>query len=98
VEIVTLRLRAWIATAAPKITSPTKTRPKGAKSNFGKVMFEARMQEARVAERASLVPGRKHSGPAIVTEYSATTVVSPDWSFGIDQAENLILEKKKQAT
>jgi N-methylhydantoinase A len=96
VEIVTLRLRAWIATAAPKITSPT--RPKGAKSNFGKVMLEARMQEARIAERASLVPGRKHSGPAIVTEYSGTTVVPPEWSFGIDRAENLILEKEKQAT
>jgi N-methylhydantoinase A/oxoprolinase/acetone carboxylase beta subunit len=36
--------------------------------------------------------GRKYSGPAIVTEYSATTVVPPGRSFWLDKTGNLMIE------
>jgi N-methylhydantoinase A/oxoprolinase/acetone carboxylase beta subunit len=35
--------------------------------------------------------GRKFAGPAIVTEYSATTVVPPKAVYFLDDATNLII-------
>jgi N-methylhydantoinase A len=96
VEIVTVRLRAWIKTEAPKIASgarKTSTQAKPAESTS--VTFGGREVKANVLDRSRLVPGNKHSGPAIITEYSATTVVPPRWKFHIDKSENLILEQMK---
>jgi len=42
------------------------------------------------------MPGKKYSGPAIVTEYSATTVVAPNWKFHIDKSGSLILEQRNR--
>jgi N-methylhydantoinase A/oxoprolinase/acetone carboxylase beta subunit len=36
--------------------------------------------------------GKRLRGPAIITEYSATTVVPPGLSFHKDQAGNLLIE------
>jgi N-methylhydantoinase A/oxoprolinase/acetone carboxylase beta subunit len=35
---------------------------------------------------------RRYSGPAIVTEYSATTVILPRLGFYVDRAANLVIE------
>jgi hypothetical protein len=35
---------------------------------------------------------RKLNGPAVITEYSATTVIPPDKKFWVDTAENLIIQ------
>ena len=42
--------------------------------------------------RDALPAGKKYSGPAVITEYSATTVVPPGVSFGRDLVGNLIIE------
>jgi hypothetical protein len=34
-------------------------------------------------------------GPAIVTEYSATSLIPPDWSCLVDRNGNLILEPRR---
>ena len=44
--------------------------------------------------REALRPGNQIVGPAIVTEFSATTVVPPDFSAVVDAYQNLILTKK----
>ena len=36
--------------------------------------------------------GRKYSGPTIITEYSATTVVPGGRRFWLDKWENLLIE------
>jgi N-methylhydantoinase A/oxoprolinase/acetone carboxylase beta subunit len=41
--------------------------------------------------RDKIRPGRKYSGPAIITEYSATTIVPPGKRFYIDRAGNLLV-------
>jgi N-methylhydantoinase A/oxoprolinase/acetone carboxylase beta subunit len=38
-----------------------------------------------------LKPGKTYSGPAIITEYSATTVIPPKTRFLLDAAANLIV-------
>jgi N-methylhydantoinase A len=43
-------------------------------------------------DRARLVPGHHFVGPAVVFEYSATTLVPPGWRGRVDRYENLILE------
>jgi N-methylhydantoinase A len=44
--------------------------------------------------RESLRPGATLEGPAVVAEYSATTLVPPGWSARIDAWDCLVLERK----
>jgi len=92
VEVVTLRLRARIA-------SP---RPPAARAQAGKrgpdaaprapVLFDGRRRPTPIRERTQLVPEKLYTGPAVVTEYSATTVVPPGMRFRLDRAGNLVIE------
>jgi N-methylhydantoinase A len=55
------------------------------------VIFEGKKQETKIHSRDVLRPGQKYSGPAIITEYSATTVIPPGKTFQLDSARNLIV-------
>ncbi|MGH9392597.1 MAG: hypothetical protein ACRD1E_00365 [Terriglobales bacterium] len=44
--------------------------------------------------RERLRAGDRFRGPAVVTEYSATTVVPPGWRARVDGWGNLILEAR----
>lgn len=93
VEIVTLRLRASVKTtthvgisgagrASAKIDEPpSEKRP---------VLFGDKKLSTNIYSRDALLPRKRYAGPAIVTEYSATTVIPPGWRFYIDRAANLI--------
>jgi N-methylhydantoinase A len=50
---------------------------------------------ATIYNRAELLAGNRLPGPAIVTEYSATTLVPPEWSGRVDAIGNLILEPRR---
>lgn len=50
--------------------------------------------EAKLMARQSLVPGAPILGPAIITEYSATTFVAGDWGVEVDEFGNLLLRKR----
>jgi len=90
VEIVTLRLRARLASPPlPRLLAPQPIR---AKREIARVVFHGRAHRAVVLERAALVPGRSYAGPAIVTEYSATTAVPPGMRFGVDRVGNLVIQ------
>jgi N-methylhydantoinase A len=54
------------------------------------VLFEGKKQETKIYSRDTLQPGKHYPGPAIITEYSATTVIPPGRHFRIDRAGNLI--------
>lgn len=93
VEIVNIRLRSWIETAPPAIRSYAAKHPSSEK-------FAKRKPNDRVVhERSSLKPGKNYPGPALVTEYSGTTVVPSGWQFEVDKIGNMILQpKEKRAT
>jgi N-methylhydantoinase A len=55
------------------------------------VWFDGRRRETAIHERSQLVPGRRYAGPAVVAEYSATTVVPPGMRFHLDQTGNLLI-------
>jgi len=92
VELVTLRLRARMKTGSPKAAEITKSRRDGPAPQKAMVIFDDKKVAAKVHARDGLIPGRRLRGPAIVTEYSATTVVTPGKRFGIDRAGNLVIE------
>jgi N-methylhydantoinase A len=55
--------------------------------------FDGQWMEAPVVARHSLVPGRIVSGPAIVEENEATTVVPPGWTVELGDAWTLRLRR-----
>jgi len=55
------------------------------------VSFHGRPLAAHVYQREMLRPGNRFRGPAIVAEYSATTMVPGGWSAYVDAFENLLL-------
>ncbi|MGA9509906.1 MAG: hydantoinase/oxoprolinase family protein [Candidatus Sulfotelmatobacter sp.] len=107
IELVTLRLRAaqptnvakmnHVGTAAPESLPRAESRgPSRAKLGSpatleAPVRFDAKKLRTAIYSRDTLKPGKKYSGPAIVTEYSATTVVPPGKRFYLDAAANLIV-------
>jgi N-methylhydantoinase A len=56
------------------------------------VLFEGKKLSTAIYSRDALKPGKTHSGPAIVTEYSATTVIPPNKLFHLDDAGNLVVK------
>ena len=55
------------------------------------VLFDGKKLPARISSRDELQPGRKYAGPAIITEYSATTVIPPAVRFHLDRAGNIVV-------
>jgi len=102
VELVTLRLRATVRTARAAHVGTAyvgtgalarRERAKLARPSTPKapVLFDTKKQETKIHSRDELQPGKNYSGPAIITEYSATTVIAPGKSFHLDRAGNLIV-------
>jgi len=106
IELVTLRLRASLRTPQPQSQSqPKVTRQQMARKpsprvapvehspvEHAPVFFHDKIVTTPVFERGNLVPGRAMRGPAVITEYSATTVIPPGKRFWVDASENLVIE------
>jgi N-methylhydantoinase A len=97
VEIVNLRLRLVIPTAK----SGGRARKLGPAQQSQEallmtkpVWFESKLQPTRIYDRARLAPGAELAGPAVIVEYSATTVVPPDFTCNVDGQSNLILQAR----
>jgi len=102
IELVTLRLRARLRTPQPESQSQSKTKdarprtggnpPRTAPVECAPVFFLDRTVTTPVFERGDIVPGRSMRGPAVITEYSATTVIPAGKRFWVDVAENLVIK------
>ncbi len=56
-----------------------------------RVVFDGKKLATAIYSRDALKPGKTYQGPAIITEYSATTVIPPNKRFHLDPASNLIV-------
>lgn len=100
IELVTLRLRARLRTPQPsqpesrvvRRQSVRKPSPHVAPVERAPVSFNGKTVTTPVLERGDLVPGRPMRGPAVITEYSATTVIPPGKKFWMDASENLVIK------
>ncbi|MGD0220814.1 MAG: hydantoinase/oxoprolinase family protein [Terriglobia bacterium] len=95
-EIVNLRLRLVIST--PK--SRRQTRKSGTASQSREaliktkpVWFDSKPQSTGIYERERLASGAALRGPAVIVEYSATTVIPPGWECRVDEYQNLVLAR-----
>jgi N-methylhydantoinase A len=102
IELVTLRLRATLRTKSNRggadAAYPERNRrhrPRAKRGVFSEpealVMFEKKKLNTKLYAREELIPGKKYQGPAVVTEYSATTVIPPASRFHVDRAANLLI-------
>ena len=95
VEIVNVRARAIGLTPKPALPRI----PSGGADASAAVMqerdvfFSARATKTKIYDRAKLRAGNRFHGPAIVAEYSATTVVLPGWTVRVDVHGNLVMER-----
>jgi 5-oxoprolinase (ATP-hydrolysing) len=56
-----------------------------------RMFVNGQWQEAPIYDRQPLQPGDRFHGPALVVEYSATSVVPADFAARIDSQHNIIL-------
>jgi N-methylhydantoinase A len=96
IEVVTLRLRAILKSTALHVGADAFVRPGRAKldrlsSPDTPVQFEGKKVSTNLHARDALRLGKEYPGPAIITEYSATTVIPPGKRFHLDPASNLIV-------
>jgi N-methylhydantoinase A len=90
-EVVTLRIRVrGGGVAVPEDPLPRRGRPVAIVRR--RVWFGGRRVVAPVHRRELLPAGWACRGPAIVCEYSATTVVPPGWRARVDRRGGLVLE------
>ncbi len=99
-EIVVARSTAIGIVAKPPLrrlaTKSEKKPPKTALLEKRDVYYEG---DGRIAtpvfSRAALRAGNRLSGPALVEQYDACTLVAPGWRAGVDEYGNLRLKKAK---
>jgi N-methylhydantoinase A len=98
IEIVNLRLRLVIATPKPRLEArrpATTHNPRVALVKTKPVWFGSKPHPTPIYTRERLSPGARLRGPAVIVEYSSTTVVPPDFACEVDKRLNLILKKRK---
>ena len=61
------------------------------------VWFTGGRASAAIFRREQLGRGFATRGPAVVCEYSATTLVPPGWGLRVDAVGGLLLERKRRA-
>ena len=87
VEIVTVRVKAWIEVEKPAIRRQPGGTPTG--GGMRKVRVGGKWLRAPAYDRADLSTKPKE-GPVLVIDYGATTLIPPGWRFILDKTGNLV--------
>jgi N-methylhydantoinase A len=96
IEIVSLRVRAIGVTQKPRQKRhATAGSRKIDVSHTSRIYLTERSQEAPVYDRDSLSCGAIITGPAIITEYSSTTLIPAGFGVEVDPWLNLIIRRRK---
>ena len=93
IEVVLLRVRAAGLTQKPRIRRQRLGRPNHlGVSSTSPVYMSKRALPVPVYARDELTVGTKFAGPAIITEYSSTTLVPPGHRVEVDPWLNVVIE------
>ncbi|HEV2176208.1 MAG TPA: hydantoinase/oxoprolinase family protein [Terriglobia bacterium] len=86
-----------------KSTAGIGNRKKRARESAGRavvrqkqVWFDNRLWKTPVYDRERLQAGARLTGPAVVVEYSSTTLVPPDFECRVDEFLNLIISRRER--
>ena len=93
IEIVTLRVQAIARSRKPRIAPASLRKPdsRHAQISSHRIFEEGRWRSGALYDRALLRPGNRISGPAVITELSATTYLPTSWTATVDALSNLVL-------
>ena len=108
-EVVNLRVRLVVPTPKSPQAPLTSKRRSRAGGRAGSprheailkrkpVWFDGRWWDTPIYDRDALEPSTRFAGPAVVAEYSATTVVPPRWVARVDPFLNLILTRNRRGS
>ena len=97
IEIVNIAIRLIAKTPKPSRPRSRSHRrdARPAIVSQGKVYFHGKWTASPMYARSQLQAGNQFSGPAIVTDYSSTTVVLSGWHANVDTYQNIILTRTK---
>ncbi len=94
-EIVNYRLEAIIPQGQPvsprALSNASSVTPKGEKN---RVYINGTLRDCVFYNRDELPVGFTFTGPAVVEEHTATTLVPPGWKGSIDEHNNIIIRKE----
>ncbi len=98
IEIVNVAVRLIAVTPKPSLPRSRSRGPiaQAAMKSKGQVHFHGTWTATPLYVRSRLRAGNRFSGPAIVTDYSSTTVVLSGWHANLDAYENIVLTRGKQ--
>lgn len=93
IEVVSLRVRAAGVTHKPRIQRQRRVRPNHPEvSRTAPVYLTKRALQVPVYAREEFIAGTKFAGPAIITEYSSTTLIPPGYKVEVDPWLNVVIE------
>jgi N-methylhydantoinase A len=99
VEIVNVRCRATGLTDKPGLAR-IAARPRNTRLPAGQTLsglFAGKRESARLILRQDLRAGDTFFGPAVISEYSATTLVPCNWSAAVDSYGQIRLRQTKNS-
>jgi N-methylhydantoinase A len=99
-EIVNLRLRMTAASEpwSPATQDPVPGNGSAACYATRDIFFNGKFVASRLYRRDGLIPGDSIDGPALITEYTAATVLPPGCSARVDNIGNLVISIGEENT
>jgi N-methylhydantoinase A len=99
VEIVNVRCRATGITEKPGLAHVARRGSGGgvAASEKRRCIFDGKRETARLFAREDLRAGDSFIGPAVISEYSATSLVPRGWSGSVDSYGQILLRRTGRA-
>jgi N-methylhydantoinase A len=92
VELVNVRTTFFGRTIKPQITKAAKQRGRATPVDTASVWIDGKRIKASIYDRSQLGYGHVIRGPAIIGEYSSTTLVPPKFRCVVDEYLNLVLD------
>jgi N-methylhydantoinase A/oxoprolinase/acetone carboxylase beta subunit len=93
IEIVAIRVRARLDVQKPALVSQRAQSRVSKKSTLRRIHVAGAWRDTPVYPRSSLTRAT-HRGPALILDYGSTTLISPGWSFSIDQCGSLKITRR----
>jgi N-methylhydantoinase A len=94
VEVVNIRVRVTVRTAPVDLPKSELIAGDGSQAvlRTRPIYFDGAWRESNVYQREQLRSGDRFAGPALIAEYSSTTVVPPGCIGEVDAFGNLVIE------
>jgi N-methylhydantoinase A len=93
IEVVSLRVRAAGVTQKPSIRRQPRSGPSHPRvSRTAPVYLSNRVLQVPVYAREEFFAGTRFTGPAIITEYSSTTLIPPGYRAEVDAWLNVVIK------